>query len=259
MIKFGRMTNPGEDIVMEIEKTRRMGFDYVEIGIEAPSGCDVLKKRKDAISRSLKKFRHPAIGHTSWWYDLSSPYESVRNGWLVQAENDIESAHRLGIRLLNFHFIVPGKFVMSGKKSGMPVLNNYVESLNLLAETAKKKKMTIMLENAEHMFEHYMYVMGRCPKVSVHLDVGHAFLMGGMREILRYIAHFRNRIAHVHIHDNHGNADEHLALGKGRIKWKSVAAMLKKMGYDKTATFEVFNSDKDLIKSRDYFSRLWSS
>lgn len=256
---FGRMTNPGEDIVKEIEKTHKLGFDYAEIGIEAPTDCDVLRKRKNAIIKSLRKFRHPAIGHTSWWYDLSSPYKSVRDGWLAQAEKDIQTAHLLGIRLLNFHFLVPGKFVLSSKESGMPVLNSFIESLNTIAEMAQKKKMTIMLENAEHLFEHYGYVIGRCPKVNVHLDVGHAFLMGGMKEIRRFIAHFSNRIAHIHIHDNHGTADEHIALGKGRIKWKSVIAMLRKSGYEGTVTFEVFKSDKDLLKSRDYFRKLWSS
>lgn len=42
-----------------------------------------------------------------------------------------------------------------------------------------------------------------------------------------------------------------------KINWKEVISILKKYNYDKTITFEVFKSDKDLLKSREYFRKLW--
>lgn len=50
------------------------------------------------------------------------------------------------------------------------------------------------------------------------LDIGHAHTVGKVREFLAVLpsAH------HIHVHDNHGTADEHLALGEGTIPWEEV-------------------------------------
>jgi sugar phosphate isomerase/epimerase len=44
------------------------------------------------------------------------------------------------------------------------------------------------------------------------MDVGHAHTCGTINEFLRHPA-----LTHVHLHDNSGEGDEHLALGQGRI------------------------------------------
>lgn len=46
--KFGNLTNPSIDILREIRTIKRMGFDFVEIGIEGPEGKPekLLKKKK---------------------------------------------------------------------------------------------------------------------------------------------------------------------------------------------------------------------
>jgi len=186
----------------------------------------------------LKEFKHSAIGHTTWWYELGSPFPSVRKGWIEQAKADIRIANAFGIKLLNFHFLVLSKFLLQNKRSRQIILENYVDSLNELSKFAKKVNMILMLEN-------------------VHFDIGHAFLSGGMKTIKKFVSYFQDGVEHVHAHDNHGKQDEHLALRNGKINWKEVISILKKYNYDKTITFEVFESDKDLLKSREYFRKLW--
>ena len=132
-----------------------------------------------------------------------------------------------------------------------------MKSLSYLCSYASKRKVKIMLENGEEKFEYYKYVLDRVPKLYVHLDIGHAFISGRMKNIRKFLSYFGNRVAHIHIHDNHGKDDEHLALRKGKINWKAVVLVLKKSKYDKTVTFEVFKSEKDLLKSRQYFKKLW--
>ena len=46
------------------------------------------------------------------------------------------------------------------------------------------------------------------------LDVGHANTFGKPEE---YFKTFNKRIAHVHLHDNYGDKDEHLPVGEGNI------------------------------------------
>ncbi len=53
------------------------------------------------------------------------------------------------------------------------------------------------------------------------LDIGHANTMGtGI--IDDFLKMYKGRISHVHLHDNMGEKDEHLPIGKGNIDWKRV-------------------------------------
>jgi len=54
--------------------------------------------------------------------------------------------------------------------------------------------------------------------VGFTLDVGHAHTVGKVREFLRVLPSAN----HIHVHDNHGTADQHLALGDGTIPWEEV-------------------------------------
>lgn len=258
MIKFGKMTHPGMEIIKEINKSKKLGFDYVEIGIEIPTDASVIKNKASLIKNSLKKFSYPPIGHTAWWYDLSSPYNPVRVGWIKQAEVDINAASIIGIKILNFHFLVLSSLILKNKKYRNIILDNYIKSLRYLSRFAKRKNITLMLENGDEKFEDYRYVLDRVPEIRVHFDVGHANIHGGIKKIRKFLAYFNDRIIHIHIHDNHGKSDDHLPLGKGTVNWKKVVSFLKKINYSKTLTFEVYTSLKDLTKSKKYFEKLWS-
>jgi sugar phosphate isomerase/epimerase len=56
------------------------------------------------------------------------------------------------------------------------------------------------------------------PGVGFTLDVGHAHTVGKVREFLGVLSSAN----HIHVHDNHGTADQHLALGDGTIPWEEV-------------------------------------
>ena len=101
--------------------------------------------------------------------------------------------------------------------------------------------------------------MKSVPQLNCHLDVAHAFIEGGMGRIEEYLNRFSSKLMHIHIHDNHGELDEHLPLGSGSIDFKKVVRWLKAIGYNRTITFEVFTSYKDAVKSREYFRSLWES
>jgi len=60
--------------------------------------------------------------------------------------------------------------------------------------------------------------------IGMTFDFGHANTMGRVNEFLPHVA----RANHIHIHDNHGERDEHLALGDGTIDWKTVGAAIRR-------------------------------
>lgn len=256
MIKFGKITSPVRNLITEINDTIKMKFDYVELGIEPFNDNLYIERNLKSIKKLLNKFRYTAISHTAWWYDLSSPYNNVRNAWIGQACNDMKISKKLGCKLINFHFMVHSSILLKYKNSRKAILDNYVRSLKYLCHYAEKNGLRIMLENGEEKFEDYKYILDRVPKLNVHFDVGHAFISGKMKNIKKFFSYFEERIAHIHIHDNHGKQDEHLPLRKGNINWKNVAFLINKYNYNKTITLEVFTSSKDLLKSKKYIQSL---
>lgn len=263
MVKFGNLTNPTNDVLKEIKIIKRLGLDFVEINLEWPCGePEILKREKCEILGLLKKFNLFAIAHTAYWIDLSSPDEFVRKSWIEESKRKIDIAYELGIKKVNFHthsrFITP--FYEKRKEI---ILDNFVKSLKILVRYAKARKIRIILENAAEDkeirdFEDFKYIARKVPEVGIHLDVGHAFICGGMNNIKNYIFTFKDRIDHVHMHDNHGNFDEHLSIGNGSINFAEVVRWLKKIRYDKTITFEVFTKNRsDVRKSMLKIKKLW--
>lgn len=262
--KFGSLTNPSVEILKEIKSVQRMEFDYVEIGIEEPKATPkILMQEKENILNFLTKNKMSAIGHTAYWVHFGSSHEKARKGWIEEAKDMINTACSLKLLFLNFHFY--GGYGLTGSNSEAisQFTKNFVNSMVELSDSAKRKGVTLMLENMpkqegrEYGIKEFAYVIENTPNLMVHLDVAHAFTEGGMKRIKDYIRTFQEKIVHIHWHDNHGKEDEHLPLGRGLINHEEIVYELKKINYNKTITLEVFPRNKNIIISREKLKRLW--
>jgi sugar phosphate isomerase/epimerase len=74
-------------------------------------------------------------------------------------------------------------------------------------------------------------------------DVGHwnMFTTGTLEEWFRELGAF---IAESHIHDNHGQADEHLPPGEGQIDFSKLTALLKQHAPDAVWTIEAHTIER---------------
>lgn len=85
------------------------------------------------------------------------------------------------------------------------------------------------------------------------LDTGHINLL--QKDFRTYIPTLGPRICALHIHDNDGMADSHLAPYTGSIDWKAFYTALREIGYDGDLDFETFAQtrierlDEELIPS----------
>lgn len=266
MPKYGLLTNPTHNVVSEINEFAKLGFDYTEIGIEEPySTNEILRRDKKKILAAIKKNGMFVLGHTSFWNDFGSMHTNVRMGWIKEAKEMINTSSQLNIDLLNFHFF-PGVQMIKKIPEGRKIyLDNFVNTMKEISVFAKSKGITLMLENLPHgkrnlyTIKEFNHVIKSVPNLMVHLDVAHAFIEGGNAKIDEYIRRFSKKLVHLHVHDNHGEDDEHLPIGKGSINFKRVISSLKKIGYDKTITFEVFPDPVDAQKSRKKFEKMWNS
>ncbi|HMH09636.1 MAG TPA: sugar phosphate isomerase/epimerase family protein [Candidatus Nitrosopolaris rasttigaisensis] len=259
--KFGLLTNPSINIIDEIKEIRRLNFDYVEIGIEGPEGnpCIIVDKLNEIV-KLLLKFDDKPVGHTAHWIDLGSDYERIRQAWISEAIEEAKLAKELGIHVINFHSSAKGMFFGERRKM---ILDNWIKSLHEIISHTKRLGVQIMLENVPnsssgiHKLDEFKYIIDNVQGLNVHLDIPHAFTSGGMQAITDYIRTFREKIVHIHWHDNHGAYDEHLPIGEGLIDHKKVVKELKNINYKGTITFEVFTGKQDAKDSANKLKELW--
>ncbi len=257
---YGLLTNPSNEILSEIGKIYELNFEYAEIGVEGPEGStQIIDKKKNEIVILLNKFKLKPIGHTAYWIDLCSDYDYVRHAWILEAMREIRTARKVGIDLINFHASLYGMFYGEKRKA---LLNNLIKSLREIVRYAEKRKIKVMLENVPlsngiHNVVEFKYIIDNVTSLFVHLDIPHAFTSGGMKSVTDYINTFRDKIIHIHWHDNHGRKDEHLPIGEGLIDHKEAVKALKDIDYDRTITLEVFTSRQEAKESANKLKELW--
>jgi sugar phosphate isomerase/epimerase len=99
------------------------------------------------------------------------------------------------------------------------------EALRQIGNCAKEHSVLACLENMIGVKE----FLCRVPEeligmtegiegIGMTFDFGHANTIGKVHDFLVYV----QKAHHVHIHDNNGMSDEHLALGDGTISWSTV-------------------------------------
>ena len=95
---------------------------------------------------------------------------------------------------------------------------------NLLSEATTPEHLVTILQ------------MGHLTNVGVCLDLGHAHITVGTADAIRTLG---DRIATVHVHDNHGMKDEHMWPGSGTIDWPSTAKALQALATPPATVLEI--------------------
>ena len=95
---------------------------------------------------------------------------------------------------------------------------------NLLSEATTPEHLVMILE------------MGHLTNVGVCLDLGHAHITVGTADAIRALG---DRIATVHVHDNHAMKDEHMWPGSGTIDWPSTAKALQALATPPATVLEI--------------------
>ncbi len=93
------------------------------------------------------------------------------------------------------------------------------------------------------------------PRVDVCLDIGHAHC-NSKTDVTVWIERLAGRIGYVHLHDNHGDEDEHLGLGCGTIPMVDICHALLEYSPDAVWALEVdparMHQSLDWLKSNGF-------
>ena len=107
-------------------------------------------------------------------------------------------------------------------------------SLEHLTLHARHAGVTICVENTTNEMRDPAYLRAfveetRLTTLRFNFDIGHAHLAEGPEDarIAKGFEPLRDLVASAHIHDNHGEKDEHLPPYDGTIAWPAALALLK--------------------------------
>lgn len=140
----------------------------------------------------------------------------------------IHTAKRIGCRYIVIH---PNNSTVICNRS--EVKRRICDSLQALAEISGKAGILLLAENVgiceQQLFDQdeYIWLIRSIPNLFALLDTGHAFI--NKWDIPSTARSLSEKLISLHIHDNHGEKDEHLPVGIGIIDWISLWDELVRM------------------------------
>ncbi len=138
-------------------------------------------------------------------------------------------------------------------------VENCLELWSWLGQAIRREGSLLMLENVyEHDPDNIRIIFERLKGQGVGfcLDTGHqaAFSRIPFEEWLESLGPY---LGQLHLHDNNGEKDEHLALGKGRIEFQSFfSRLLAVTKVPPVITLEP-HKEEDLWLTLEYLEKIW--
>ena len=233
----------------DVEYLAQAGFQFAEIDWKDPA----------LINAGLAKLAMLQERHTIA-YLAHGPNE--RNPFDVDEIVDVMGpqvcellslAPTLGITLYTQHLWLDPRFM------SREAIDHKLNLLQTWAEAAARAGITLCIENLSEHADHFAPAFEHVPELCMTLDLGHAQILSESNASFEFIAHFPERIRHIHLHDNYGGNgvkdDLHLAIGEGRINFAAILRQLRKAGYPGGFSFEVKLAH--VTQSRETIREMW--
>jgi sugar phosphate isomerase/epimerase len=229
----------GKSFQKMTERLHRAEIAYIEI---VDDGFHALNKQRVSMLKSigescgLKYSVHAPFADIN----IASPSKPMLKAMLERLEKSISYASALNAYMWVFH---PG--LKTGVSMFYPCMDwlQNLKTTRLLLKIAGDYGVKIAVENVPEPYPFLMKSVEHFAKfyeeinedIGLAFDIGHANLNG---QIERFLTVFKDKIVHIHAHDNDGKDDQHLGIGLGNIDWSNVANLLRKISYDKIVIIE---------------------
>ncbi len=182
-------------------------------------------------------------------YDLATLDAAQRDKTLIAYRQAVDAMEVLGGGILVTHHIQipePDEAFHVEKRRA------FLDNLHTVAEYAAPRAVSFAIENVPRGYTRdparlvgLMNDLG-APNVGVVIDTGHRNIGGDPVEALRTIG---EHLITLHLHDNHGEQDEHLLPGRGTVDWSGVVTALEEIEYPGVFMYEL-SRPEDLAQIR---------
>lgn len=217
----------GGEPELNVAKMRDAGGCNIELMLDG-AGWEGFATRIEELAHRLSGCGVCYSVHTPVWEaNLTSRNSFIREGVLEGYRQTIRLAARLGAGQVVVH---PGFCSVAGDDK-VALKKIMREQLDRLFEFNRDYGIQLLIENvgsnATSLFtmeEYIDFCKGLPPEGGALLDIGHAHINGW--DMARLISGVADRLCALHLHDNSGNADQHLPIGEGTVDWAALARIL---------------------------------
>ena len=247
-MKIGASTLAGITNKLEenLEFIENLGLDYAEIVHQYPHDkfdIEILE------SFNLKYSVHSPFMDVN----IAALQEKSRINSIEQIKESINLANEINAEAVVVH---PGFATFLANKYFLDTVYEYAnESIKELGDYGKDLGVMTTIENMPS-FSGMLYKniedlheLLVSLDMSMTLDIGHANHAGYAPDEMIF-----DSIKHIHMHDNFGDEDAHLAFGEGSIDLKDVFNRLEENNYDGIYIIEVNDTDS-IKKSYEYMKK----
>lgn len=247
-MKIGASTLAGIEYTLEdtLEFIENLGLEYAELVHQYPSeNIDV---------EMLESFNLKYSIHTPFVdVNIASIQENSRINSIKQMKDSIDLANKIDAESVVVHpglapFLANKYFidtVYQKANDSIKEIGEYGNDLGVLTTIENMPTFDGMIySNMQDLHELLVSL-----DMSMTLDIGHANHAGYPAEAMYF-----DSIKHIHVHDNFGDDDSHLALGEGSIQLNSIINTLEKNNFDGIYIIEVNDYDS-IKKSYEYLKK----
>ncbi len=173
---------------------------------------------------------------------VASRDEHSRTRAVAETKAVLGVARRVPFRVLVLHLGLPDSLPPA---PGDNQIEAAVRSIEELAAAADEVGVRLAVEVIPNSFSTpdalVELVENRLelPRLGTCLDFGHAFMMGDPVDAVEALS---GTLVATHVHDNHGESDEHLVPFEGNIDWPAAVTSLEKVGYDGLMMLELVDT-----------------
>lgn len=208
--------------MIRIFKGKNLGLESIEFSI---GYC--LDKFEDSIAayrKRIEPMEHKSLNIHGPFLDLNPASNDtlIRQVTRQRFQQAYEAARLLGAGKIIYHtcFLPRVNYLEGWVELAVPFWKEFLKD--------KGNDIKICMENVfDPKYELLAAVVQEVnhPAFSLCLDVGHANHASQI-PIVQWIEGLAPWLGHIHIHDNDGITDSHLAIGKGNIPWTKVLETL---------------------------------
>ncbi len=221
-----------------------LGYPYVEISLLDPEevacrSAELLELREEYGVFFLAHYPNE---------DNPADPKILEERFVPKMKRLIELSSDLGITKGTLHFWVDKRWAAPA------LIPAKIGLLSELVSFAAQGGVVLCLENLTERHDSFSDIFDSVPELMMTMDIGHGELLSRENTSFGFIRNLFPKIAHVHVHDNHGGTgvedDLHLPLGQGRVDYPGILALLKEKGYASTITMEVKPPDMPQTKEQ---------
>lgn len=216
-----------------IDKPFDWAYQLVDLGF---TGWEIVNEGLQRLTKENVNDAKKIAETTNLVITLHLPYSDLNLASLNQPIWDetvrqMKTCLDLAQDFCNLAVVHPGHLSPLGSQLPDAAWDRNVRGIQEICDFASDFGITIAVENMVNIPS----LLGRTPfeitgiidtvdreNLGFVLDIGHANTNGNLDQFLE----ISNRIIHLHIHDNHGQKDEHLPVGSGNVDWKKVLKAL---------------------------------